>query len=274
MTFEIRNETSSRHDALAVRLTAIAEKTLPLVEDITALPLPSLVTVRLVSLRAWQKEHWRHGRRRARSEATDLRVSFPEIKAAALARKTERARFREAWFMYGARTIDLRKGHGHEIVLMPEALREGGRLHDDRFLHRMVAHEATHLAQYKAAGADLWTNLLTFFPQARGIADRDYATLVEGHAYWADAKIIDKLLGKPETPDHNISPHASPRYRALRNNPAYQPRTDAMHTVSTVIDALGTDRFNTVWSDLGLVPTHDEVLSPADWRARLHQGPA
>ncbi|MET8983414.1 zinc-dependent metalloprotease [Streptomyces sp. NPDC004539] len=271
----IHNEASRRHDGLTAQLTAIGEEVLPLVETVTGLPLPDPVVIRLVSLRAWRRLSRRRERRLYHSEIRDLpAVTRDDIRAAVLTRRTERRARKQTWFLTGGQIIDVTPGQA-ELVIMPAALRESGWLTDQRSLHRILAHEATHLAQYRASDPQTWQHMRTLFPRARGIEHLAHRSLIEGHAYWADGQITQRLLGPEENTGITPPSRASLRYRAVAESPEYAAARSFLNNgqqcVTSVIDAIGTDRFNQVWADDTLIPTRAEITNPATWKERFHR---
>ncbi|WP_181801452.1 hypothetical protein [Streptomyces shenzhenensis] len=268
----VRNETRRRYNALAARIEAIADETLPLVESVTGLPLPDPVTFRLVSRRAWLRAHLKHAERQIRTEARELKVTRVEkTRAMVAALDKGKARARE-WILIGAQCVEFTPGQP-EVVIMPQALWEGGRLNDERFLYRTLAHEPTHLAQYAASQGQVWADQDTYFPHLRGTAEHDYDFLVEGHAYWADQVITTKLLGEPEPTAGAIPQAGSLKFRAM--NEAAQSQAsrgrvkEACESVGQIIDEYGLDTFNRVWATTELVPLKSETKTPELWRGRF-----
>ncbi|MCX5328143.1 hypothetical protein [Streptomyces sp. NBC_00140] len=190
----------------------------------------------------------------------------------AAASAKNKARKRE-WLNIGAQCVEFTPGQP-EVVVLPQAWWEAGRLDNQRFMYRTVAHESTHLAQYAASQGQVWADMDTYFPQLRGTAGRDYGFLVEGHAYWADREVTTKILGEPE-PTTGLTPRAgSLRYRAVaeaqqtKEAVAFVER--ARDNTGKIINAYGIDAFNRVWTSRDLVPTSEETDDAiAIWQARF-----
>jgi hypothetical protein len=267
----IRTEAGRRFGLLADRLTVIAGETLPLVESITGLPLPDPVVIRLMRPRAWCTSHVRMRKRLLRAEATELSIPWADLSAIAAAIKAGGKELRRTWPLIGAQAVALKPGKP-EIVVLPEALLEGGRLHDEPFLYKTVTHEATHLAQYAATEGKVWAAQDTLFPDKRGLAGRDYTFLLEGHAYWADHQATTEILGAPVSTGE-LSPHASLRFRALQDSARGRGTRaffdQARDSVGDIIAEHGLDVFNRVWENPGLVPTTEVQGDPAAWQARF-----
>ncbi|MDX3242502.1 zinc-dependent metalloprotease [Streptomyces sp. ME18-1-4] len=251
----------------------MAEQTAPLVEAVTGLALPDTVVIRTMPVRRWRAAHRRRGARLLRAEARELRPPRGSRRAAKVTHAADRTNLRRIWPLIGAQTVAFRPQRP-ELVILPQALREAGFLDDERVLCKVVGHEMTHLAQHAADDGEMWKRQDTFYPGLRGTADRDYAFLVEGHAYWADRQITTKLLGEPVSTGE-ISPHATLRYRdlaePLRRAGDLTSFTAAADAVGEIVAAQGLEAFNRVWRCPELVPTRDEAKEPARWTHRFAQ---
>ncbi|WP_075737804.1 hypothetical protein [Streptomyces acidiscabies] len=272
----ILNQTGRRYDGLAKQLTAIGDEVLPLVETVTGLPLPDPVVIRLVSPRTWLWRNRRCERRQYYAEIRELPVTRDDMRAAIHTIRTEQRSRKQNWFVIGAQTAEFTTGQP-EIAVIPDALRESGWLTDRRSLYRTVAHECTHLAQHRASG-HLWAAMRSPFPRARGIENLAHRSLIEGHAYWADRQITEKLLGAPED-NNEITPpeRASLRFREIAATPEYDAAktslAEAQHAVTNAIDAIGCRRFNQVWTDTSRIPAHTDITDPDTWARRLAAAP-
>ncbi|WP_178855122.1 zinc-dependent metalloprotease, partial [Streptomyces acidiscabies] len=208
-----------------------------------------------------------------RAEARELRPTRSSRRAAKVTHAADRANLRRIWPMIGAQTVAFKPGRP-ELVILPQALREAGFLNDQDVLTKVICHELTHVAQHATDNGAMWRLQDSFYPELRGIADRDYAFLVEGHAYWADRQITTKLLGEPVSTGE-ISPHATLRYRdlaePLRRAGNLTSFTAAADTVGEIVAAHGLEAFNRVWRRSELVPTRDETKEPARWTHRFAQ---
>lgn len=267
----VHHDAGLRFDALVDRLAAVTEQTAPVVMAVTGLSLPDTVVIRTMTVRNWRAVHRRQDRVRLRVEARELRPprsSRRSAKAQAAASGFSR---HIVWPSIGAQVVDF--GHGRpEIVILPQALQEAGRLDDERVLQKVIAHEMTHLAQYAIADGSLWVLMNTRYPDQRGIGDRDYSFLLEGHAYWADQQVTTKVLGAP-VPTAEISPHATRRYRALaetsQRNESLAYFEAAADSVGRIIEAQGLNAFNRIWTAPELVPLRSESSTPELWQQRF-----
>lgn len=273
MQCTVRQEAGRAFAPLAERLTVIAAETAPLVEAVTRLPLPDPVIIRTVTARRWLKDHWRSARRRYLTEAATLPGVTTSLNRAAGARLLSARKARRAlWPTIGGQAVQFKPGRP-EMVVLPQALQHAARLDDTPFLYRIVAHELTHLAQYAASMGAVWEAQDTFFPSLRGIADRDYGFLLEGHAVWADQLITAQIFGAPVPTTAGISPGASTTFRKV--SASAQSKTfqggygPAARAVTDLIDTAGLDAFNQVWTRPDLVPTCTETDTPQLWQRRF-----
>ncbi|MEU9167707.1 hypothetical protein AB0D34_07920 [Streptomyces sp. NPDC048420] len=237
----------------------------------TGLPLPDPVVIRTMTVDNWLKEHEKSAQRRLTVETEELDPSQRERLAAQAKCRAMHTFLSTFWPTMAAESVLFEAGQP-EVVLLPEALQDAGRLHDIPRLYKALGHEMTHQAQYMASGGAVWVAQETFFPARRGTAGRDYKFLLEGHAYWADRQITAKVFGKPVSIDEP-SPLASDRYRRLFTMPhrlvAVEGHRRAAACVAETVDAYGLDVFNQVWTDPDRVPLREETKGDlAAWTAR------
>ncbi|MDV9188544.1 hypothetical protein R6L23_10000 [Streptomyces sp. SR27] len=270
-TLLVHHDAGRRFDGLADRLDAVMKRTAPLVEMVTGLALPDTVVIRTMTVRKWLSAHRRNDRALLLAEDRELQPSPSDRRTAKSGAKVRRRSRRIMWPGIGAQVVDFDRGRP-EMVVLPQALREAGRLDDEPVLQKIVAHEMTHLAHFALGAGSPWDLMTTRYAGLRGVGDRDFSFLVEGHAYWTDQQITTKLLGAP-VPTAEISPHATLRYRALAATPQRNATlayfTRAASAVGTIIDAQGLDVFNGVWSDPELVPLRSETDTPDLWIRRF-----
>lgn len=270
----MHQEAGRAFGALEEHLEAIAIEVAPLVESVTGLPLPDPVIIRTMTVRRWKSANWRAAKRRFHTEAQQLQtagIAVRQLRVAAVQLRNARKFRRHNWPQVLAQAVAFEPGHP-EVVIMPEALRHAGRLEDTPVLYKALGHELTHLAQYAASKGAVWAAQDSFFPGLRGIEDRDYHFLVEGHAYWADQQITSKVFGKSVSTDE-VSPEASARYRQLVATPEIRALREhlrrAAENVAEIIDTNGLNAFNRVWNCPDLVPLRSEVDAPELWRRRF-----
>ncbi|MFI9755796.1 hypothetical protein [Streptomyces collinus] len=183
MRYIVHQEAGPEYAALGERLERIVAETAPLVTAVTGLPLPDPIVIRTMTLRDWKRAHRRSSKQQLVAEALQLGVASRT--KAKMARRVRLMSLRMMWPTMLGQAVAFEPGCP-ELVIVPEALQHAGRLDDDPVLHKLLGHEATHLAQDAASEGAVWAAQDTYFPDRRGIADRDYHFLLEGHAYWAD----------------------------------------------------------------------------------------
>ncbi len=266
----VHHEAGPEFVELGKELAAIAAKVAPLVEQVTDLTLPDTLVIRTMAVPDWTQAHRRKWKRLLTRELGELRPSSDERAQAAQRLKRHLDRRDEFWPTMLGEAVAFEPGCP-ELVIVPESLRQAGRLDDGPTLYKICTHEMTHLAQYEASGGTVWTVPETFFPHRRGIQGRDFASLVEGHAYWADQQITSQLFGEPVSTDEP-SPYASLRYRALHASPLRMAGVErqrlATDTVAQLIRQEGVNFFNRVWTDFSLVPMATDT-TPDLWRQRF-----
>ncbi|MFI1416318.1 zinc-dependent metalloprotease [Streptomyces sp. NPDC020707] len=274
MQHRVLQEAGPEYDELGSRLTAIAEVTSPLIETVTGLRLPDPAVIHLMTFDNWKKAHEERSQQRLLDEAAQFGIGAPGKLKAWHHRSFQLAIRFKFWPMMAGEAVDLVPGCP-ELVIVPEALRHAGLLNNDPALHKLLAHEGTHLAQYAANGGGMWDDQESFFRQERGVADRIYAFLLEGHAYWADAQITTKIFGTPVTND-GPSPDASELWRKLASHTFPQETKEGLlhstEAVAQLIDNVGLDVFNQVWTQPDLLPTMADAEHPDAWRQRFTSG--
>ncbi|MFJ4836328.1 hypothetical protein ACIP79_41525 [Streptomyces sp. NPDC088747] len=271
MKITVHHEADRTFQSLVPRLEAIAAATVPLVDAITGLALPDEVVIHTMTVDNWLRAHQRRLMEQLAEEVAQLGVPSEVIPPVRHQVMTALGFLQMNWPLMFGEAIDFTEGRP-ELVILPEALTHAGVLDDDRLLHKLVAHETTHLAQYATSDGEVWAMQGTFFPKLRGIADRAYGALMEGHAYWADREITTKIFGEPVTTDE-ISPLASDEYRELTklrdHNPKRAEFAQGTAEVTQIIDTLGLHAFNQVWTRPDLVPLTSEIGAPGFWPRRF-----
>lgn len=272
MKVSFHHDAESKFDSLADRLESMVEPIVPLVETVTGLALPDHVVIRTMTVRKWMAMHRRLAKSQLRSETQELQPSVDSQRAAKAKVASLRKSRRAMWPGIGGQVGEFGQGQQPELVILPQALQEAGRLDDDRVQSQIIAHELTHLAQHAADNGAMWRLMTTFYPVERGIADRDIGSLREGHAYWADQQVTQKLFGAPVKTGES-SPHASFVYRLLAStslrSESLKILAAATDSVAEVIDSVGLNAFNKVWYAADLVPLKSESSNSKIWRQRF-----
>ncbi|HEX2903579.1 MAG TPA: zinc-dependent metalloprotease [Jatrophihabitans sp.] len=138
--------------------------------------------------------------------------------------------------------------------------------------------ELVRVVRGEGDGAGLMAALAP--PEARQVMDRltGFMSLVEGHAEYVmnavDASVI------PTQPDIERKFAArrrrggNPLDRLLRSllgmDAKTRQYTQGAGFVRSVVDQIGLDGFNAVWTSADTLPTKHEITAPADWVKRVH----
>lgn len=117
-------------------------------------------------------------------------------------------------------------------------------------------------------------------PQAREIMDRltGFMSLVEGHAeYVMNAVDASVIPSQPEIERKFAARRrrgGNPLDRLLRSllgmDAKTKQYTQGSSFVRSVVEDIGLDGFNAVWTSAETLPSKDEITAPADWVKRVH----
>ncbi|MFK8844939.1 hypothetical protein [Streptomyces sp. Ac-502] len=286
---EVRQEAGPKYDDLGARLRDIAAEVAPVVEAVTALPLPPRPLIRVVSpsalARTWLAHH--HG------------LAHRERIAVARAGITVDAQRCAAWH---TDYIDAAKGmvrrwaddaaqSMEDALMRPQVLVKAKVIthaqHDDDQLYRTVAHELTHLAQHRASQGLAWDTAMTPFTRKVKVPGHGFVPiaamrLIEGHAFWAEEgvnlKVLGRKVGWSQAEGTEIFQRAKSRLGVFRNRNGEQPSAseaaaiydECQRFVQTAIDHVGLDHFNGIWTSFAsMCPVEDEFVAPGIWQRRV-----
>jgi hypothetical protein len=274
MTYAVHQEAGAQFDELGRRIEEMLPEVLPLVRSVTSLPMPEVLTIRLMKAKAWLKLRQREEKKFLVSETKELEVG-PQAAMVANRAFKDRQRSRAAvQDMIGAQTFQDRHGRPH-ILLLPETLAKAGLLVGDDFLCKTLGHELVHGAQHEAGKGRLFTLQDSFFPHLRRSQNLHWSFLMEGHAIWADRQITTRILGY-EVPLGPNEKHAEPKYlealyQIKGREKSLQVYGDGARAVADIVQTHGLESFNRLWSDPDLlfVPTFHQAENPAEWCARF-----
>ncbi|MFD8117807.1 zinc-dependent metalloprotease [Streptomyces microflavus] len=269
---------TGKHGYLQERVESILDEVVPVVREATRLELPALVVFRIVAPETWQTDSEadltgfvsRFRARRPRWHAPAIGL----VERVSLGRFHKVAPLLGGVLVMGATTAG--PAEQSQTMLVPAALAHSGVFSSSHYLTQLVIHELVHHAQ----------NLATLHREVWA-AEKPSALLragsikfvEEGHAYWADQEVTRRLFGKPK--DIHTAPASiqSGIYQdALKNKIIARMRrgpdiyTEGRKIVTTAIEAVGPSLFNSVWTDLSLLPTKNELKHPAQWAERLAAG--
>lgn len=118
-------------------------------------------------------------------------------------------------------------------------------------------------------------------PQQREILDRmvGFMSLLEGHAEYVMDGVGPEVIPTVEEIRKKFTKRragAGPIDQAIRRLLGLEMKMkqyrDGAVFVRAVVDAIGQDSFNSVWTSPEALPTRDEITDPQAWIARVHEG--
>ncbi|HEX8079778.1 MAG TPA: zinc-dependent metalloprotease [Jatrophihabitans sp.] len=154
------------------------------------------------------------------------------------------------------------------IDLDPEAVRE------------RVKNVVSELA--KAARGGDGNGLLTALasPETRAVMDRvtGFMSLIEGHAEYVMNAVPATVIPSQPDIERKFAARrrrgANPLDRLLRSllgmDAKTRQYTQGSQFVRSVVEQVGLDDFNAVWTSAQTLPTKAEITAPADWVKRVH----
>ncbi len=155
------------------------------------------------------------------------------------------------------------------IDLDPDAVR-------DRL--KKAVSELAKAARGDGDGAGLLTALAS--PQARAVMDRvtGFMSLIEGHAEYVMNAVPPTVIPSQQDIERKFASRrrrgANPLDRLLRSllgmDAKTRQYTQGSQFVRSVVEQIGLDGFNAVWTSKDTLPTKAEITAPADWVKRVH----
>ena len=143
---------------------------------------------------------------------------------------------------------------------------------------RSAVGELARLARGQGDSAGLMAALAS--PRARQVMDRltGFMSLVEGHAeYVMNAVPASVIPSQPEIERKFAERRrrgGNPLDRLLRSLLGMEAKTkqytQGSQFVRSVVDQVGLDGFNAVWTSPQTLPTKAEITAPSDWVRRVH----
>lgn len=232
---DVRDETGAHPDVVEFT-NSVLDHVAPLIEQVTALPLRSC-TVRILDREQYRLAIVDYVDRTLARDFTDAPATPEENRAA--------DKIRQEWAEKPADDITapaqtLTNADGH-----PETLLVSDRLNDD--MAPLLIHEASHHAQIAESAGIVVPP--TFEIRTEHPRDRRPDQLMEGHGDWTTQHVLRLLLGGWPKGAIPFSPREA--------------------FVETTTRALGTARWNRIWTEPELVPTGAEIAAPDSWLRRV-----
>ena len=270
-------------EQLARQIGEIAQRVIPVLEEVTALSVGPSPLIRLVTPTVWADDHAAQAARFLARDIADF-PSTPEV----IATLTERAKEKDAemrliWPLVAGATIDDADGIP-QVLIIPEALHHLG--FEEPEIYKVLAHELCHVAQILAGDGALLLAYHTNARAERGLSDVVPAYLGSGHSRWADLLVTTRLLGREVNEDTGrqsetfwkVVQTAKARYEAdptRSPGPSGAAYQDGASWVAAAVEQTGgTDLVNRAWKDMALLPTMPEIGDPDAWVRRAAGEPA
>ncbi|MFD7737737.1 hypothetical protein [Streptomyces sp. MJM8645] len=272
--FTIHNDANANADDQC-RYERLLEAAIPLAAELSQLPLPGRITVRLATAEqfvAWQIEH--------NQLLVGMAVDSLELGAvqSRLLKTTAKAgnvkgRAMATKFAPMVQGAIIWRPEGPNLVVMPASHAESGGT--DRFLTCCLAHEITHLAQFELNPA------LAYAPARCGLQDQKVRrshderraphAVTEGHASWVQSRASERLCGVATRKRLDDEPEPSELFTSLASEFPMSGAYDlGEQFVAAVYTYGGFPLIERLLKDEDLLPTNREIQAPESWLKR-HQ---
>ncbi|MGW1002153.1 zinc-dependent metalloprotease [Streptomyces sp. NPDC001118] len=260
----VQHETA-RSEELAEQVQDILTQAIPAVEKVTGLPAPDTVTVELVDVEGLATAWSAFIRRQVERDTAGLDLTEWQRKSVIALPRAER--WTALKFGMGTEHTLIANSVGRpSTLLIPEALEQQG-LTDPDQLCELLVRALAEQAQVAACDGTLVPSPV--WPKTR--AARNVNTLFShGHAQWTSNQATPLILGHPvDRDDRRSQQNFFQKVLYLPEFGVAGQEARATALVDQAIAAVGTDRFNHVWTVDGLLPTLDELRQPVSWIRRL-----
>jgi coenzyme F420 biosynthesis associated uncharacterized protein len=141
-----------------------------------------------------------------------------------------------------------------------------------------AAGELVKVARGQGTGAGVLSVLAT--PEQRAVLERvtAFMSLVEGHAEYVMNAVPSSVIPSQKVIENRFATRrrhgGNPLDRLLRRLLGMEAKTrqyvDGSAFVRAVIDRIGVDDFNAIWTSPETLPSRAEIAEPARWIARVH----
>ncbi len=138
--------------------------------------------------------------------------------------------------------------------------------------------ELANVVRGRGDGAGLLSVLAT--PEQRAVLERvtAFMSLVEGHAEYVMNAVDRAVIPTQQVIEARFASRrrrgGNPLDRLLRRLLGMEAKTrqyvDGSAFVRTVVERIGVDDFNAIWTSPHTLPTKDEIADPGRWIARVH----
>jgi coenzyme F420 biosynthesis associated uncharacterized protein len=138
--------------------------------------------------------------------------------------------------------------------------------------------ELVKVVRGQGTGAGVLSVLAT--PEQRAVLERvtAFMSLVEGHAEYVMNAVPSSVIPSQKVIESRFATRrrhgGNPLDRLLRRLLGMEAKTrqyvDGSAFVRTVVDRIGVDDFNAIWTSRDTLPTRAEIAEPQQWIARVH----
>jgi coenzyme F420 biosynthesis associated uncharacterized protein len=138
--------------------------------------------------------------------------------------------------------------------------------------------ELVKVARGQGDGAGVMSLIAS--PEQREVLDRitSFMSLIEGHAEYVMNAVSPSVIPTQATIEKRFASRrrrgGNPLDRLLRRLLGMEAKTrqyvDGSAFVRSVVDQIGVDNFNAIWTSKATLPTKDEIADPQRWIARVH----
>jgi coenzyme F420 biosynthesis associated uncharacterized protein len=138
--------------------------------------------------------------------------------------------------------------------------------------------ELAKVVRGEGTGAGVLSVLAT--PEQRAVLERvtAFMSLIEGHAEYVMNAVPDTVIPSQKAIEARFASRrrrgGNPLDRLLRRLLGMEAKTrqyvDGSAFVRAVVERIGVDDFNAIWTSRETLPTKDEIADPSRWIARVH----
>ncbi len=138
--------------------------------------------------------------------------------------------------------------------------------------------ELVNVVRGRGDGSGLLSVLAT--PEQRAVLDRvtAFMSLVEGHAEFVMNAVAPSVIPSKDVIEGRFASRrrrgGNPLDRLLRRLLGMEAKTrqyvDGSAFVRTIVDRIGVEDFNAIWTSVQTLPTKAEIADPDRWIARVH----
>jgi hypothetical protein len=252
-------------------VSELADAVLPVVEEVTHLPVGESPVIRLMTPESWHEARAAYTERVITRDVRDFGLPESAVDVIRWSPLAGPSQHDLLWQLIEGTVIETEEWEP-EILLVPDALSAWG-VEDDG-LTKVLAHHLARVAQHRASDGRAFLAHTTLLREVRGWPDIAPAHALHGHARWADGEVTTRLIGRKigartgrESVDMKTLMAVVDKGTDTETRQAIQD-AGAVWAVD-VVTLAGVDTLNLAWADPSLMPTRDEIADPERWVARV-----